>query len=372
MKRWTMFLLAAGCSTPANVYVVDASRPPDQATPDAVVADRAVAVDRPFSDTVPPMDLPSQSDVPMDALPDTAALDVAVADAGPNTRQQSCAVAGTPGCGLVEVAGGTFTMGSNCQANGLPPEPDCYAQGASPAISGVRVNSFAMDAYEVTLGRYRSFVEAYSSVRSSLNGALVRYPNGTRVALGLGEARPFDFLSNWTPTRGSLEAHPVTGVQPLFMQAFCAWDGGGRLPTEAEWEYAARGRPIEGLSPGRIYPWGDEAPRATCDRAHFSTCPGDDGQVTVHVGSFPPSGGIFDLAGNVAEVTVDTRPTVSRVDCWGSLVNPICGTGTQRLFVSHGGGVESFMNPPRAAARSAWVEINQYTPQLGFRCVRSR
>jgi len=308
-------------------------------------------------------------------------------DAGPNVIQTSCGTAGTAGCGLVEVTGGTFTMGSDCRASGPPPEPDCYAVGVSPALSGpsvgaipgVRVNSFAMDAYEVTVGRFRAFVEAYSSVRSSLDGSLVRYPNGTRVALRLSDLRPSDgpalnAFCNWTPARGSLEAHPVTCVYPVFMQAFCAWDGGGRLPTEAEWEYAARGRSVDGLSPGRIYPWGDEAPRATCDRAYFSMCPGDDGRQTVHVGSFPPSGGLFDLAGNVAEATADTQPAMSRMSCWGTLVNPMCGTGTASLFVMRGGGYGSKFigTSPLISARSASAEIEDNTNRVGFRCVRSR
>jgi formylglycine-generating enzyme required for sulfatase activity len=94
---------------------------------------------------------------------------------------------------------------------------------------------------------------------------------------------------------------PVVNVTHAQARAFCAWRG-GRLPTEAEWEFSARG------SDGRLYPWGDRAP--DCARARLQGC----GAGAVAVGGRPEGASPFavlDLSGNVAEWVMDRAGAAS-------------------------------------------------------------
>lgn len=392
MKRrriWLGVLALVGCVPTITVLPDDV---PDASTEDVAANDLGadVGTARDVVDVVSPSDVASDAvmdagldaaevstaDTPDAALPDasdaTSVMDasdagdvvsVDAADASPS--QRSCPDGAERGCGVVRVEGGTFTLGSNDA--GYP---------ASPEIQNVTVSSFTMDAHEVTVARFRRF---WSAGHPSPSSPVV-YPGGAVPFEGTitePDATPSNTQCNWSSSAGSREAHPINCVGWATAMAFCVWDG-GRLPTEAEWEFAARGRRLAGVPYPRAYPWGDERPMATprgaCDRAQVGECSGEDGAATRRVGSFAATEGLYDLIGNVQEWVADSPAEYNDPRCWGeiggSFMNPLCIVPSTRT----GAGLRStsFMQNAGTGAtirESVTVLADQLTA-AGLRCIR--
>src|SRR5262249_7554692 len=159
------------------------------------------------------------------------------------------------------------------------------------------------------------------------------------------------------------ENHPVRYVTWHAAQAFCTWSG-GRLPTEAEWEYAARG------VRDREFPWGDEPPSA--HHANYSASRIGD---TQPVGAYPPNPfGLYDLAGNVWEFTLDAwrpgYPSEGQVDpvVGGAIAGDLRSVQGRRVI--RGG---SFGAAP-VNLRTRWRdshEVSNAVAFVGFRCAYS-
>jgi formylglycine-generating enzyme required for sulfatase activity len=220
----------------------------------------------------------------------------------------------------VWVPGGEFSMGSD-----EPQFPDAHPWHR------VHVDGFHMDKTLVTNAEYAAFVRATgyvtvaervpnatdypgASPEKLVAGSVVFAPPGTAVALN-NQYQWWDFVNgaNWrhpegpqSDLRGRLN-HPVVQVAYDDVVAYCSW-AGGRLPTEAEFEFAARG----GMERKR-YAWGDEFRpsrkfMANTFQGHFpDNNTAEDGYVsTSPVGSFPANSyGLYDMAGNVWEWTSD-------------------------------------------------------------------
>ena len=221
---------------------------------------------------------------------------------------------------MVWIPGGTFLMGSDFEQ---------YSEEGPPHT--VTVDGFWIDQYAVTVDDFRAFVRAtgYRTVAERpLDPAY--YPDADPALLVPGSMvfhktpGPVDLRDirnwwSWVPGAswkhpegprsnvGKREKHPVVHVCWEDVQAYAAW-AGKELPTEAEWEFAARG----GLE-GATYTWGDdETPR---NRIMANTWQGEFPRVnlkrdgyegTAPVGSFPANGyGLYDMAGNVWEWTSD-------------------------------------------------------------------
>jgi formylglycine-generating enzyme required for sulfatase activity len=194
---------------------------------------------------------------------------------------------------MVRLPAGTFTMGSNAGAADEKP------------THTITLPSFEMDLTEVTVAQYQACVDAH----------VCRPATGLR-ADGAESTEEQVMRQFCNGGRMGREPHPINCVDWNEANAYCKW-AGKRLPTEEEWEYAARG------TDGRTYPWGNEAPGPALLNACGAQCvalaaskgwnwsslyAADDGFVdTAPVGSFPQGKspfGLLDMAGNIAEWTL--------------------------------------------------------------------
>jgi formylglycine-generating enzyme len=311
--------------------------------------------------------------------------------------------------GMVAVPGGEFLMGS----------ADFYPE--ERPVRRVEVDGFWMDDHPVTVAEFRRFVKATGYVtvaQRPLDPA--QYPGADPDLLRPGSLvffqpdRPVDLRdvsqwwrytpgADWRHPRGpastlhGLDTHPVTHVTAEDADAYAAW-AGKELPTEAEWEFAARG----GLA-GATFTWGDDpAPR---DKAMANTWPGEfpwqnlkppGKRGTSAVKTYPPNGfGLYDMAGNVWEWTSDfyatpaltaaSAPTATRACCVpknprvtsapdslapDSLAPGQPGAHIPRRVIKGGSHLcaPNYCLRYRPAARQGEA-IDTSTAHLGFRCI---
>ncbi len=272
----------------------------------------------------------------------------------------------TPASGtFVSLPGGTFLMGTE--------DPEGYPEDAEGPIRPVTVAPFSISPYAVTNAKFTAFTEATGyQTDAELEGwsfvfRLLLHPDAQGHVMDAWlPAAPWWLAvhgATWRAPEGpgstitNRGAHPVVHVSARDAAAYAAW-AGVRLPTEAEWEFAARG----GLSQAK-YPWGDElmpdgTHRCNIWQGHFPAVnTGEDGWLgTAPVDEFPPNGfGLYNVAGNVWEICADTWPGV--------------GADTTAGRVIRGGSYlchESYCNRYRVAARTR-TTTNSSAGNTGFR-----
>jgi formylglycine-generating enzyme required for sulfatase activity len=147
--------------------------------------------------------------------------------------------------------------------------------------------------------------------------------------------------------------HPAVNVTWTEAGAYCEW-AGGRLPTEAEWEHAARGGVAE-----NIFPWGNEFMGQANGRHNLKT---EQFNFTSPVATFPPNAfGLYDMAGNVWEWTASAF-TLTHAS------QP--STGGYDLRTIKGGGWDNLVSRLRVSERAALSSTGRHNLYVGFRCVR--
>lgn len=293
-----------------------------------------------------------------------------IVDNGIDCAPRSCPDPAERGCGLVGIAGGTFAMG----------QAGMRLFNGEPVQTSITAGPFSLDAHEVTVARFRRFWDAGHPMPVDP----IVFPGNQSVSLSGITRRPFvasSFGCNWSDAPGRRELEPVTCADWTTAMAFCAWDG-GRLPTDAEWEYAARGRSVDGLSPGRSFPWGSDPPSSvlgTCALAQYNLCSGEGRTApgTLMVGSFAPSGGLYDLCGNAWEWVADFFEPYTYAPCWGGTprTDPFCYADASVGSTAHvlrGGAFYNDQSNMFSATRNVCsndpTQVGMYLP--GFRCAR--
>ena len=297
-----------------------------------------------------------KGDAPQGASPSASvALPATKATASASASAATPATPPELGGATIAIPSGSFEMGSN--------EP--YV-GQTP-IHKVTLSAYRIDRDEVTAAHYAECVAAGKCASAtSINGT---WADAAEQALW----NPFCNLK-----RKGGELHPMNCVDHAQATAFCGW-AGKRLPTEAEWEYAARG------SDGRMYPWGNEAPTVKLVNACDSTCKAeigksrgwgklfaeDDGFVgTAPVGSLPDGkspAGLHDMSGNVWEWVADGHD----MSFYGkSPERDPKGPTAVKNRVTRGGSWNDF-DPKflRATVRPGFGPDNRFA-NVGFRCAK--
>lgn len=281
----------------------------------------------------------------------------------------------------IRLDGGTFLMGTD-DKEGFP------ADGEGP-IREVALDSFYMDRYPVTNERFREFVRAtgFQTEAERFGWSFVFHLHIPKERFSQIVSDRAPSVNWWCRVNGaswknpegpdsSIDArlhHPVTHISWHDAAAYAEW-AGKRLPTEAEWEYAARGGLVQ-----RIYPWGDELTpggRHLCNvwQGQFPDFnSAEDGFVgTCPVDSYEPNGyGLYTITGNAWEWCNDWFHPAYHIAA--TRQNPIGPpTGTQRIM--KGGSYlchRSYCNRYRVAARTSNTP-DSATTNITFRCVSDR
>ncbi|WP_143307851.1 formylglycine-generating enzyme family protein [Chitinophaga vietnamensis] len=305
---------------------------------------------------------------------------------------------------MVMIPGGSFSMGAD-DSTGMPDEYPTHT---------VHVDSFLLDEHEVTNAEFAAFVTATGYVTTAekpiTKEELMKSlppgspePDSSLLAAGAlvftppDHAVPFDDVSRWWSFVAGASwqhpegpgsdikdraQHPVTQVSWEDAQAYAKW-AGKRLPTEAEWEYAARG----GLQ-HQLYPWGDEAlttgkPKANTWNGNFPyrNTKTDGFYGTAPVKSYSPNGyQLYDMSGNVWEWCSDWYDANYYTQCEKGVNNPggpakgfdPADPGQEKHVIRGGSFMcsDEYCRGYRVSARMKTTPESGLA-NLGFRCAKS-
>jgi formylglycine-generating enzyme required for sulfatase activity len=278
------------------------------------------------------------------------------ATCGPNGNESCCASA--------LVKGGSFNLGND---------------SSFPAT----VSDYRLDRFEITVGRFRAFVEAYPGSKpaagagehpvSHLGGWKQQWTSKLPSSQGdlKNAVKCNDTYQTWTDTPGANESLPMNCLSWYDAFAFCVWDG-GRLPTEAEWDYAAAGGDEQ-----RVYPWSSPPGATDIDDTYAVYGCTADGSASnacaftdiLAVGSRSSKGdgkwGHADLGGSVAEWSLDSFANNYLSPC-----NDCANLSDQAHRVVRGGGFKGdapdLLSTSRYSGDPSFRNANG-----GARCARS-
>ena len=276
---------------------------------------------------------------------------------------------------MVKIGGESFRMGTDSDV--------AFAADAEGPVREVLLDEFLIARHAVTNAEFYQFVDETGYVTEAerfgwsyvfenhldapdqavIHGRLEGTPWWVAVEVACWH-RPFGPGSTFTDRL----KHPVVHVSWNDAIEYCHW-AGKRLPTEAEWEYAARGGLVQ-----RRYPWGDELTPDGEHRCNIwqGTFPdvntaADGFERTAPVNAFPSNGfGLYNMSGNVWEWTIDGWST-DHTD--NATANPIGPRDTEKKVIRGGSHLchRSYCNRYRVSARTHNT-ADSSTSHMGFRC----
>ncbi|RKU29334.1 hypothetical protein C6497_06430 [Candidatus Poribacteria bacterium] len=247
---------------------------------------------------------------------------------------------------MVLIPEGEFQMGSD----------DFKANKNEKPVHTVYVDAFYIDTFPVTNLQYKLFLDANPQWKTA---------NGFDI-YKIRKLRDRDYLKTWVRNKfpDGKEDHPVTWVSWYAAMAYAQWLG-KRLPTEAEWEKAARGGLV-----GKKYPWGNSVDKSS---ANFGSNIGE----TTPIGNYPANGyEVYDMVGNVYEWCLDQWDEGFYHD--SPSINPVAGgsiesiietqTNPRKKRVIRGCSWYSSVNNLRISYRTG-TSPRKTASVVGFRCV---
>lgn len=248
-----------------------------------------------------------------------------------------------------------------------------FKDGSYPAT----VSAFRLERYEITVGRFRAFIEALRRGEGpDLGGGRHagdpvgwrkewRAPNVEEIIVGMKSCTGDAGAPTWTDTPSPNDRLPINCVSWIELYAFCVWDG-GRLPTNLELAFASAGGGQQ-----RYLPWSVPPTSSAVDES-FAVYAAIKPAIIQFVGSRPKGVGRWghlDLGGNVMESVVDSGPEALTllpcVDC----ATP--STSIDALHYVRGGSFATGLDVMRSQDHSALVSGLSRTPYVGGRCAHS-
>ena len=257
--------------------------------------------------------------------------------------------------GMVLIPAGTFEMGSEYED---AQDPRFSASEDEQPVHPVHLDAFYMDVYEVTNAQFKAFVDANPEWGKD------RIEDRFHKSNPGGEYLTYWRGNNYSPGKAN---HPVADVSWYAAMAYAEW-AGKRLPTEAEWEYAARGGLV-----GKKFPWGDTVD-ANYDRYSSTSYDREP------VGQYAANGyGLYDMAGNVREWCLDAYDADFYAESYASR-NPIAGGMTIQELRENFTTIPNdsdrvirgiwWLHHPQSVRVSARGAESPASVVAGFRCVR--